>query len=90
MITTQEIRSINGYFRIIGSNAFCITIQSRNTKHFWHIVEQQYNKCRSFSVSHKHNVHDTYHNHGHYKTLDLVVSEIKNHDAFQLRGRKNK
>lgn len=90
MITNKELKCINRqYFNIIQKSGFAVTIQSKNTKHFWHIMLQSYPSFRSYKIYHKHNEIDYYHEHGHAPTLKEATNIIIKHDKFQLRGRKS-
>lgn len=91
MIEIKDLRHINQeYFNVIQTTAFTITIQSKNTKHYWHISEQDYPSFKSYIIYHRHNATQQYHRHGHAGSLQKVISSIKSHDAFQLNGRKIK
>ena len=39
MFTTDELKSIDRtYFHIINAACYCVTLQSKNTNHYWHII----------------------------------------------------
>lgn len=90
MLTMEELRLIDGYFTLLSSNAFCVTIRSKCTGHEWHIVVQESVRFRSFEISHRHNRHDSFHLHGHAGTFKKALETIKSHDTFQLNGRKKR
>ncbi len=89
MFSIEQIRKIdNKYFNIINAGCYTITIQSRNTKHFWHIIARENGKITSCEVLHKHNEYDVYHRHSTKGSLETVLCDIRDHDLFQLNGRR--
>jgi len=89
MISTKELKLISkDYFHIIQANGFAIYLQSKNTKHFWGIMEVEYPHFRNFQIYHKHNPNDSYHRHKDAPTLLAAIEGIQGHDKFQMSGRK--
>lgn len=88
MFSAKELNIDSQYFEIIGLSALCVTIRSRNTGHFWHIVNADLNNHRSCRIYHRHQDYGSYHLHGHKRTLKLCLKDIQEHDAFQLNGRR--
>lgn len=89
MFKTNEINSIPAsYFNIISTSAFVVTLQSKNTKHFWYITHEEYSTHKTCKIYHRHNAYDPYHAHGHSTDLSTAIRNIKSHDKFQLNGRK--
>ena len=88
MFSPKELNIDSRYFEIIGRSAFCVTIRSRNTGHYWHIVNADGRNYRSCQIYHRHKSQGEYHLHGHAGTLNKCISDIKSHDIFQLNGRK--
>ena len=88
MFSPKELNIDSRYFEIIGRSAFCVTIRSRNTGHYWHIVNADGHNYRSCRIYHRHKSQGEYHLHGHAGTLQKCISDIKSHDIFQLNGRK--
>jgi len=89
LITTKDLNLIkDGYFNILDASGFAIYLQSKNTKHYWGIILDESPTYRNFKVYHKHNQSDSYHRHKDAPTLMVAIQEIKNHDAFQMSGRK--
>ena len=42
MFTAKELKNIDaGYFSVIASGGCTLTIQSKNTRHCWHILLQE-------------------------------------------------
>ena len=88
MFTRKELNIDSHYFEIIGCTGFCVTIRSRNTGHYWHIVNADGRNYRSCKIYHRHKSQGEYHLHGHAGTLAKCIADIKSHDIFQLNGRK--
>ena len=89
MFTMNELNSIDRqYFRIVGASSYAVTLQSKNTKHYWHIIKIVYPHFTSCNIFHSHHGTWNYHLHGHAPTLQDAVRSIKSHDVFQLNGRK--
>ena len=89
MITKTELKSIDTqYFDVLQMGCYTIYVQSKNTKHFWGIQVEEYPTFKHFKIYHKHNSHDEYHRHRDARSLSLAIEQIKNHDTFQLNGRK--
>ncbi len=58
MFTCNELKNINHtYFNILHGGCYSVTLQSKNTKHYWHILHQQYPAFTSCKIYHKHNHH---------------------------------
>lgn len=88
MFTTKELQSIDrSYFNVIQANYISVTLQSKNTKHFWHILHEEYPNFKTCQISHKHNYSDSYHKHRNQPTLKKAIEEIKSHDDYQLNVR---
>ena len=89
MITKEEIKELDGnYFEVLQTGAFAITLKSKNTGHYWHLLEREYPSFRHFVIYHKHNASDAYHAQGTACDLAAAVSGIMSHDEFQMNGRK--
>ena len=89
MITKEEIKKLEGnYFEVLQAGAFAITMKSKNTDQYWHLLEREYPTFRHFVIYHKHNVSDAYHAQGTACDLAAAVYEIRSHDEFQMNGRK--
>lgn len=89
MITKEELREVEGiYFEVLQASGFAVTLQSKNTGHYWHLLEREYPTFRHFVVYHKHNASDGYHAQGTARDLAAAVSGIRSHDEFQLSGRR--
>lgn len=89
MFTKQDIRKLDKrYFHIVSTGAYGITLQSKSTRHYWYIMNQDYGFFSSCLIYHSHHGRTNYHRHGHAPTLQKAVDNIVSHDAFQLNGRK--
>lgn len=89
MFNKSELRLIDeSYFIILKVNSFCVTLRSKNTGHYWHIILQEYGRVRRFELWHRHGSEGEYHLHGHAGTIKRILMSIKQHDAFQLNGRR--
>lgn len=89
MITKKELKELKGnYFDVLQAGAFAITLKSKNTGHYWHLLEREYPTFRHFAIYHKHNAADAYHAQGTARDLATAVSKIMSHDEFQMNGRK--
>ena len=85
MFTAKELKTIDaGYFSIIASGGYTITLQSKNTGHCWHILLQEYPHFRSFLIYHTHHRGTPYHAHGHGANLINCIRQIQNHDSYWL------
>lgn len=76
------------YFTVLDSSLFRLTVRSKNTGHEWHILEQEYNNKKFYSFSHRHSANTPFHKHGHAPSLEDVARQIKEHDTYQMNGRK--
>ncbi len=91
MFTTTELKSIDQtYFHIINAGCYAVTLQSKNTKHYWHIVHQQYPTFVSCRIQHKHKEAYPFHDQGSALDLKQAIEEIKSHDQYHLHERPKK
>ena len=75
------------YFNIICADQKDVTIQSKNTGHYWYLHCAEYPTEESLVIFHKHKFSHPYHQHGKARTLRQAVKRIKGHDCYQLNGR---
>lgn len=88
MFTQKEIQSIDhSYFNVIFAGCFSITLQSKNTKHYWCIQHEEYPNFSTCRISHKHNYSDPFHSHRNRPNLNKAIQDIKSHDDFQINVR---
>lgn len=73
------------YFSIIATDAFDVTIMSRNTDHYWYLHNPEQGTVIIF---HKHKASHSHHQHGRANTLRQAVRGIWKHDKWQMNGRK--
>ncbi len=89
MFQTEELEMLDSdYFVILQKSAYCVTLQSKNTGHCWHILHLEYPTFKSCTMYHNHKLGAEYHTHGHAPTLAHAISLIMDHDIFQMNGRK--
>ena len=84
IINTDLKRVESEYFDIIEVKEYSIVLRSKNTGHYWYLLEQEANGHRTFKISHKHNQPDAYHFHRNKPTINACCEYIKSHDAFHL------
>ena len=88
MFTQKELNMIDrSYFNVLQASSYAVTLQSKNTKHYWHILHEEYPNFSSCSISHKHNYSDEYHPHKHQPTLKQALRAIRSHDSYQINVR---
>ena len=91
MIDNDDIAAIDTkYFDINEQRSYSLTLQSRNTGHYWYLLERVYNSNRSFLIYHKHNIKDAYHSQKSGQNISVCCEYIKEHDAFHLERAKKK
>lgn len=91
MFTTNELLAIDSsYFKIFQAGAYCVTLQSKNTKHYWHLIAEDGLNYTSCQINHKHHYENPYHRHRNKPNLKSALNEIRSHDAFHLKRQKQK
>lgn len=87
MFTLKEVNSIDtDYFRIIQTGSYAVTLQSKNTKHCWHILSvQSYKKHCSCHIYHTHQEYTPFHFQTTAPQISAAIAVIKRHDKYQLR-----
>ena len=78
------------YFSIIFTDAFDVTVMSRNTGHYWFIHNPEYPTPGTCIIFHKHKASHPYHQHGRANSLKQAVRSIQRHDRWQMQGRPSK
>lgn len=76
------------YFNIICADQNDVTIQSKNTGHYWYLHCAGYPTEEALVIFHAHRYQDGYHRHGKARTLNRALREIQRHDTFQIKVRK--
>ena len=85
MIKNTDLNNVKvGYFHIIEVKEYSLVLRSKNTGHYWYLLEQEANGHRTFKISHKHNLSDPYHVQRSKPTIDDCCEYIMSHDAFHL------
>ena len=91
MISNKEIQAIDRqYFDVLETTAFYVVLRSRNTGHFWHLLEQHPGSHVTFLISHKHHEWNPYHPQANRPTIDDCCKYIKWHDRFHKQREKEK
>lgn len=89
MFQTESIQKLDpAYFNIILADDRDVTIQSRNTGHYWYLHCAGYPTEQALVIFHKHRFQHPYHQHGRANTLRQAVKNIQSHDKWQMNGRK--
>ena len=76
------------YFVVLSADEYDLTIQSRNTGHYWYLHCTEYPQEGACIIFHKHRYSHPYHLHGQANSLQQAIRMIRRHDAFQLNGRR--
>ena len=91
MIDGNDIEEIDkNYFDIVEKKEYGIFLRSYCTGHYWYLLEQVYNNCRTFQISHKHHATDAFHLQKNRPTIEACCDYIKSHDAYHLKKMKKK
>ncbi len=88
MFEAKQLAQVDpAYFNIIMADEMDITIQSRNTGHYWYLHCTEYPGKSSCVIFHKHKFHHPYHQHGRGNSLGQAIKSIQSHDRWQMNGR---
>ena len=89
MFDEESLKKIDSkYFNIILADDRDVTIQSRNTGHYWYLHCAGYPTEQALVSVHKHRFQHPYHQHGRVNTLRQAIKSIQGHDKFLMNGRK--
>lgn len=89
MFDEESLKKIDAnYFNIILADDWDVTIQSRNTGHYWYLHCTGYPTEQALVIFHKHRFQHPYHQHGRANTLRQAVKNIQSHDKWQM-GERN-
>lgn len=89
MFCKNDLNQIdNQYFKVLHCGCYSVDLQSKNTKHYWHIEHEVLPTVAHCVIYHRHNNISPYHKHGYAANLEISILKIKSHDKFQLNGRK--
>ena len=91
MISKKDVQSINtDYFCIIEATPFYMVLQSKNTGHYWHLLESTAAGHTSFRIQHKHHREDSFHPQTSAPSIEAACRYIYSHDAFHCERKKMK
>ena len=91
MFTIKELKDIDcTYFNIIHAGCYSVTLQSKDTEHYWHIIHLQYPTFASCKIQHRHRQSVPFHDQGSAPNLGQALADIKNHDYYHLHIRPSK
>lgn len=89
MFSEKTLRELDPkYFNILVSDAYDVTIQSRNTGHYWYLHCSRFPTEESCVIFHKHRFQHPYHQHGRAGTMRQAIKNIVKHEEYQLHIRK--
>ena len=89
MFSNEDLKCLDPeYFSIITTDAYDVTIMSRNTGHYWYLHNPEYPEQGTVIIFHKHKASHPYHQHGRANNLRQAVRSIRGHDRWQMNGRK--
>lgn len=91
MLQRQEQLCVidNRYFNIISMDEIDITIQSKNTGHYWYLHSTGLSGDNAYVVYHKHRYNHPYHHHGYGNSLKQAIGSIQSHDTWLLKGKNH-
>lgn len=88
MFDSEQLKQLDpAYFNVIVADAIDVTIQGRNTGHYWYLHCTGYPSESSCVIFHKHRFSHPYHQHGRGNSLRQAIRSIKSHDRWQMNGR---
>lgn len=81
MFNSEDLKYLDPqYFSIIATDAFDVTIMSRNTGHYWYLHNPEYPEQGMVIIFHKYKASHPYHQHGRTtlcgRRLEAYVSMI--------------
>lgn len=89
MFDTEQLKTIDSrYFNIIMVDEYDVTIQNRNTGHYWYLHCTGVLGDAACIIFHKHKYSHPYHQHGRGNSLRQAIRSIQSHDRWQMNGRK--
>ena len=88
MFRTEALEKVDrDYFNIIVLEAYDVSVQSKNTGHYWTIHNTEYPGEGACVIYHKHRFRHPYHLHGRAPSLGRALRSIRKHDEW-LIGRE--
>ncbi len=89
MFDAEQLKAIDPqYFNIITVDDYDVTVQSRNTGHYWYLHSTGVSGDMACVIFHKHIYSHPYHQHGYGNSLRQAIRSIQSHDRWQMNGRK--
>lgn len=89
MFDREQLMQVDpAYFNIILADDMNVTIQSRNTGHYWYLHCTDYPAEGECVIFHKHKFSHPYHQHGKGKSLRQAVGMIRRHDGWVMKKQK--
>ena len=91
MSDEESLKKIDSqYFKIIMADDRNVTLQSRNTCHYWYwyLHCAGYLTEQALVIFHKHRFQHPYHQYGRANTLRQAIKSMQGHNIFQMNGRK--
>ena len=89
MFDSDQLTAIDAeYFNVITVDEYDVTLQSRNTGHYWYLHCTGVSGEAACIIFHKHKYCHPYHQHGHGNSLRQAIRSIQSHDRWQMNGRK--
>ena len=86
MFTQKDLNRIGRRYSIVKGAGCCgVTLQSKNTRHCWHITSEEYGSTSTCTIYHTHHEGTPMHRHGHGRNITSCMSQIKSHDEYQLK-----
>lgn len=77
MFSNEDLKCLDPkYFSIITTDAYDVTIMSRNTGHYWYLHNPEYPEQGTVIIFHKHKASHPYHQHGRANTLRQAVRSV--------------
>lgn len=89
MFSVDQLACLDAeYFNIVCADGLDVTIQSKNTGHYWYLRSTGRTGENACIIFHKHRGSHPYHQHGRARSMHQAVKSIQGHDRWQMGGRK--
>lgn len=90
-ISKKELSAVDAmYFDVVEATPFYILLCSKNTGHYWHLLECDMNGHTSYRIYHKHKAQDSFHAQTSRPSIEAACRYIQGHDAFHIWRKKKK
>ncbi len=88
MFTENQLAQLDRkYFNVILADGLDVTIQFKNTGHWWYLHCTGCEGGNAVIMFHRHSGKHPYHQHGRARSLRQAVKSIQGHVAYQMNGR---